>query len=145
MVLLFLLVASVCDLGNHKYFCTRVFGREVLLYSCPSCAASPAWGSPARSSTPMELGRSCSSWICLNLPVYWGAGILWVGTPPRCGSPGGGCPASSAWCDAEIVGWRVMSPQCCVLPPQELLPHLSSGGDGGRKGYTTVKLQFRGW
>lgn len=48
----------------------------------------------------MELGRMCSSQICLNLPVYGGnwdpldrhSSSLWLSGP-----------ASSALCDAELV------------------------------------------
>lgn len=73
----------------------------------------------------MELGRMCSSQICLNLPVYGGnwdrhSTSLWLSGP-----------ASSAPCDAELVEvcevcdaveWKVVNPQSSFFPPQELLP-----------------------
>lgn len=64
----------------------------------------------------MGLGRSYSSWICLNLPVYGGN-----------------------W-DPLDVALQGGEPPVPLLSPQDLLPPPFLWR--GRRGYTTVKLQF---
>lgn len=69
MVLLFLLVAPVCDLGTD----ISIPGSLAVKFChVPPVQQAQPGEALLGAQHPWNLGRSCSSWICMNLPVYGG-------------------------------------------------------------------------